>query len=195
MSDHYMRSGGRWYRLEQQNDFLFFAKETDKPMPDWVARIYIMRGEATYRIKVFNETLSIERQPGGPNTIYSLADEPARLVYDVERDAWNNAAIDELIERYISDSSDDELARQASADLPTVDDVRAANPRADGYFIVRYDGGGEFVLWFIDYNGSQSGDYGRAVERHIHTYKEGAPEPATAAADARRWLADNAHWL
>lgn len=89
---------------------------------------------------------------------------------------------------------ENKLAQYASQKLPTIEDIREKNPKADGYFVVQYDGGGEYVLWFFDYNGSVSGHYGEPVQRHIKMFT--APPSADVARDiAVQWLETNAYWL
>jgi hypothetical protein len=184
---------------------------------DEIAKLYLRYEGKIYRIKIFSKTISIERQPGDMNIIYDRFDpDDVLAVYDREHDFWDYAILGRLIDQYIAevdfeiDSSSEETAskiayieteekevlqaRAASAELPTISDVQAFNPKADGYFIVLYDGGGEYVLYFRDYNGTIVNQVGEPIERHIKTY-QGAPTPAAARADAIKWLKANASWL
>jgi hypothetical protein len=191
-----MRSGGRVFRLVQHEGVLFHAIGEDEPMPDWIARLYIELEGRLFRVKVLENTIWIERQrPHASNMPFSRQeDELAKQIYQNDTHLWHIESLEQLIWRY-EDEIGSEDARHANSQLPTIDDVKAANPRADGYFTVRYDGGGEFVLWFIDYGGSIAGRAGEPVQRNIHVYQDGAPDASTAAAHARQWLADNADWL
>jgi hypothetical protein len=83
------------------------------------------------------------------------------------------------------------LAEGAGRLLPTIEEIRAMNPRADGKFKVLYDGGGEYVLRFIDKNGTQAGRPGEPIERWIHTFRDGCPDPEEARAWALAWLNEN----
>jgi hypothetical protein len=83
---------------------------------------------------------------------------------------------------------------EVNAALPTADDIRAIKSSANAHFELRDDEGGEFVLWLVDMNGTQSGSYGEGVERHISTY-QGLPAPEEARQAAITWLNTNAHWL
>jgi hypothetical protein len=178
-------------------------------MTDFVAQLYIIHNGDKYRIKVFDTFLMLERQPGGDNIRLDFDSFYfARGVYNADEQTWNIDWIlsmitveyqdwESYVERHVDGENKDivaNLAKAASATLPALEDIKAKNQRANGRFVVRYDGGGEYILLFIDRNGTIAGRPGEPVERLIQTYT-GAPDPADARARAMAWLEANHSWL
>lgn len=72
---------------------------------DEIAKIYIIKMDKTYRIKVFVESIWIERQePRADNLQFSKADYPR--VYWTEYSAWSIDVLDMLIDDYEADIDD-----------------------------------------------------------------------------------------
>jgi hypothetical protein len=85
------------------------------------------------------------------------------------------------------------LLKKVSRSLPTLDDIRAKNPAANGFFVVEQDGSG-FALFFMDRNGTSMHSPGLPVERLIKSYKS-MPSEYLAKMDAIGWLDSNHSWL
>jgi hypothetical protein len=64
---------------------------------DELTKLYLRVRGQLYRIKVFETTVGIERQPGGQNHIISRDDYP---VYDEAIMAWDYEVLTRLIENY-----------------------------------------------------------------------------------------------
>lgn len=62
---------------------------------DWVARKYVKHLGATYRVKVFDQMITIERQPNGSNEPF-----PRPLYPVYENGEWNDQEIYLLINAY-----------------------------------------------------------------------------------------------
>lgn len=169
---------------------------------------FLMDGDA-YRIKIFKRFLTLERQPGGVNKrLYFEESDYAGDVFKADDQVWDLDSIRSMIiieyqehetyvEKHVGEPNLEIEAKQAKfacAQLPTLNDIKSKNPSANGRFVVRYDGGGEYILLFIDGNGTISGREGEPVERLIHTFKD-TPLPDDARARAAAWLEANAYWL
>lgn len=169
---------------------------------------FLMDGDA-YRVKIFNRFLTLERQPGGINKrLYFEESDFAASAYIAADNVWDLDCIRSMIlieyretesyvEKHVGEKGLEIEAKQAKfacSQLPTLTDIRAKNPTANGRFIVRYDGGGEYILLFIDGNGTIAGRPGESVERLIHTFKD-TPTPEDARVRAMAWLEANYSWL
>lgn len=169
---------------------------------------FLMDGDA-YRIKIFTRFLTLERQPGGINKrLYFHESDFAGSAYIAPDSVWDFDCIRNMIiveyretesyvEKHVAEKDIEIEAKQAKfacTQLPTMEDIKAKNARANGRFIVRYDGGGEYILLFIDGNGTISGRPGEPVERLIHTFKD-TPTPEESRARAVAWLEANYSWL
>lgn len=159
---------------------------------DEIAKLYVRVDGSVYRIKVFETTVGVERQPNGDNKFYSRYETE---IYDDATGVWDYKSIGNVINIYrFGDDSDSDLLISVNDELPSIQDIAVASVKAKGYFKFSYDGGGEWVLWYIDQRASQAGRHNEPVERHIKTY--GAiPEPEAARSDALAWLDTNADWL
>lgn len=70
-------------------------------MTDEIAKLYIAHDGSTYRVKVFEFAIGIERQPNGenillPRTKHSEFGE----LYDSNRGTWDYATLGRLLEGY-----------------------------------------------------------------------------------------------
>lgn len=63
---------------------------------DEIAKLYISRDGKTYRLKVFTQSVGIERQPQGENILIAR---PV-AIYNSDTGIWGFEAIGELITRY-----------------------------------------------------------------------------------------------
>jgi hypothetical protein len=69
---------------------------------DEIAKLYIEYEGKRYRVKVFENTIGIERQPNGENILLAKAEHPddAGQVYNVESGAWDYWALGLLLKHY-----------------------------------------------------------------------------------------------
>jgi hypothetical protein len=67
-----------------------------------LAKLYIDFEGKRYRVKVFANTVGIERQPNGDNILLSKADhrDDAGRVYNADTGAWDYWALGLLLKRY-----------------------------------------------------------------------------------------------
>ena len=71
---------------------------------DEIAKLYLDYEGKRYRVKVFENTVGIERQPNGQNVLLSKADYPddAARVYNADTGAWDYWALGRLLKQYPS---------------------------------------------------------------------------------------------
>jgi hypothetical protein len=67
---------------------------------DEIAKLYIRHEGEVYRFKIFELTITVERQPGGENVMFDKRYGDASTVYNPDTGVWDMGALTRLIDAY-----------------------------------------------------------------------------------------------
>jgi hypothetical protein len=67
---------------------------------DELAKLYIRHDGEVYRFKIFELTITVERQPSGENVVFDKHYSDASTVYNTDTGVWDMGALTRLIEAY-----------------------------------------------------------------------------------------------